>query len=173
MAPGGASYRLPEVRDGCSAHFGRKCCRCGFGSCEEWRRWSSSVPLGTDVVFCFSWVDNMKQYIVISGYCIIDNMTFQPSALVWLPVVRLPRYFAPGCLSPHCCSVHLIIHQRSPRVAERTKMEIHSLLDWRQRQGWHLILYKAALSQRWRLGRGHCRMCQHSCLFPKKILLCL
>lgn len=100
VAPGGASYRLPEVRDGCSAHFGRKCCRCGFGSCEEWRRWSSSVPLGTDVVFCFSWVDNMKQYIVISGYCIIDNMTFQPSALVWLPVVRLPRYFAPGCLSP-------------------------------------------------------------------------
>lgn len=102
VAPTGASYCCPEVYDECCAHFGINCLRCCFVRFRGAVLLSPTWHTDTDMLQRLCWADNIMQYIAISRYCTVGNMTFQPSTLaVWLPVVCLPCYTDRGCLPPH------------------------------------------------------------------------
>lgn len=97
--------------------FGVNCCHCCFvclgrgGAVFLSRTWLSDI----DMLRHLCWEDSIMQYISISRFCTIGNMTFQPSTMaIWLPVVCLSCYSDTGCLPPHpatlsfslCSSTH-------------------------------------------------------------------
>lgn len=86
----------------------------------------------TDMLRRLCWDDNIMQYIAISRYCTVGNMTFQPSTLaVWLPVVCLPRYTATGCLSPHTAALSSSLHSDTClQVVILPIMQPYAFITW-------------------------------------------
>lgn len=106
VAPSGTSYRCPWGVWWTLCTFGINCRRCCFVCFRGAVFLSPTWHTDTDMLRHLCWEDNIMQYIAISRYCTVGNMTFQPSTLaVWLPVVCLPRYMATGCLPPHAAAL--------------------------------------------------------------------
>lgn len=106
VATAGASYSSPWGIRWTLCTFGINCRRCCFVCFRGAVLLSPTWHTDTDMLRRMCWADNIVQYIAISRYCTVGNMTFQPSTLaVWLPVVCLPRYTATGCLSPHTAAL--------------------------------------------------------------------
>lgn len=106
VAPGGTSYCGPWGVWWMLCTLAINCRRCCFVCFRGAVLLSPTWHTDTDMLRHLCWTDNIMQYIAISTYCTVGNMTSQPSTLaVWLPVVCLPRYVATGCLPPHTAAL--------------------------------------------------------------------